>query len=108
MRVIRKAAILKMLGGVFFVPLWKGAKFWTYAFWDSRHLNGIFAEMQIVRLRVLTWEIVRKGRLGSKELQFLGLVFSRDRKVSDQISVLGKGRCFLLLFGKLCDMCDKG
>jgi hypothetical protein len=42
MRTIRKAAVSKMCG-VIIVPLWKGAKFWTYGYRDGVHLNALFA-----------------------------------------------------------------
>jgi hypothetical protein len=50
MRTIRKAAILD-LNGIIIVPLWKGARFWTYAYRDGLHLNGLFESMHIVRMR---------------------------------------------------------
>jgi hypothetical protein len=73
MRTIRKAAIMSM-SGVIIIPLWRGGKFLTYAYRDGRHLNEIFASMQIVRMQTLAWEISRKDRLGGKELQFLVLL----------------------------------
>jgi hypothetical protein len=59
-RTIRKAAVTEM-GGILLVPLWKGAKFWTWAFRDGRHLNGMFANLQLICMKALAWEISTKG-----------------------------------------------
>jgi hypothetical protein len=87
-RTIRKAALAKM-NGILIVPLWKGAKFWTFAYRDRVHLNGLFAEMHLVRMTTVSWEISPKDRIGGKEMQ----------------SLPGKGRCFRVLFGKDCKVC---
>jgi hypothetical protein len=104
MHAIRKAAVSKMRG-VIIVPLWKGAKFWTYGYRDGVHLNGLFAEMHVIRMRAHAWEISRKYMVGGKELQFLVLVLATARDSSVLESVTGKGRCFRKLFGKTCDDC---
>jgi hypothetical protein len=105
MRTIRKAAVAKM-NGILLVPLWKGAKFWTFAFNNGFHLNSIFAEMHVVRMTMFAWEISRKDRIGGKELQFLVLVLRRERAgASDLKSLPGKGRCFRIVFNKTCGLC---
>jgi hypothetical protein len=101
MRTIQKAAASK-LNGIIVVPLWKGAKFGTYAFRDGFHLNGLFEAMSIVRMHAHSWEISRKDL---KDLQFLVLVIGVMRSASDLESSLGEGRCFRKLFGKECDKC---
>jgi hypothetical protein len=40
LRTIRNAADV-ILGGVLIIPLWKSAKYWTFAFDDGRHLNRV-------------------------------------------------------------------
>jgi hypothetical protein len=102
MRTIRKAATVNM-SRVLLVPLWKGAKFWTFAFRDGVHLIGIFSEMHLVRMTTVAWEISPRDRIGGKELQFLVLVFREERNtLQDLESEPGKGRCFRVLFGKEC------
>jgi hypothetical protein len=104
MRTIRKAAVTEM-GGILLVPLWKGAKFWTWAFRDGRHLNGMFANLQLIRMKALAWEISPKDRVGGSDLQFLVLGLNGVRGAGALESVPGKGRCFRKLFGKDCDKC---
>jgi hypothetical protein len=104
MRTIRKAAVTEM-GGILLVPLWKGAKFWTWAFRDGRHLNGMFANLQLIRMKALAWEISPKDRAGGSDLQFLVLGLNGVRGAGALESVPGKGRCFRKLFGKDCDKC---
>jgi hypothetical protein len=105
MPTIQKAAASK-LNGIIVVPLWKGAKFWTYAFRDSIHLNGLFEAMSIVRMRAHSWEISRKDLIGGKELQFLVLVIDVVCSASNLESLLGKlFRLFRKLFEKECDKC---
>jgi hypothetical protein len=104
MRAIRKAAVSKMRG-VNIVPLWKGAKFWTYGYRERVHLNGLFAEMHVIRMRAQAWEISRKDMVGGKELQFQVLVLATARDSSVLELVTGKRKCFRKLFGKICDDC---
>jgi hypothetical protein len=52
------------MNSVLLVPLWKGAKFWTFAYRDGVHLNGIFADMQLVSMQTLLWDISQKDRVG--------------------------------------------
>jgi hypothetical protein len=102
MRTIRKAATVNM-SSVLLVPLWKGAKFWTFAFRNGVHLNGIFSEMHLIRLTTVAWKISPRDRIGGKELQLLVLVFREERDtLKDLESEPGKGRCFQVLFGKEC------
>jgi hypothetical protein len=82
MRTIRKAAISVNINGSLLVPLWKGAKFWTFAYRDGVHLNGIFADMQLVRMRTLSWDISRKDRVGAKICIFCCFVLARFAKNS--------------------------
>jgi hypothetical protein len=72
----RKAAATPRLRGALVIPLWKTAKFWTFAYRDGVHLNGLFAKMQIVRMKTTAWELLRKDIIGGKEIQFLVLRFS--------------------------------
>jgi hypothetical protein len=107
MCTIRKAAPVTM-NGILVVPLWKGAKFWVFAFCDGIHLNGIFKEMHLVRMTAVAWEISQRDRIREKELQFLVLVLDSKRTgAGDLESVPGEGRCFRALFGKCCKKCDK-
>jgi hypothetical protein len=91
--------------GVIIVPLWKGTKFWTYGYRNGVHLNGLFAEMHVVRMRAYAWEIFRKDMVGGKKLQFLVLVLATTLDSSMLESVTGEGRCFRKLFGKTCSDC---
>jgi hypothetical protein len=96
---------LTSMSGVIIIPLWQGGKFWTHAYRDGRHLNGLFASMQIVRMQTMAWEISRKDRFGGKELQFFVLSIGDVRDDFVLELVLGIGRCFRKLFGKECKMC---
>jgi hypothetical protein len=69
MRTIRKIAITVM-SGILIIPLWKNAKFWTFAFRDGIHLNSMFDSVQIVRMHTLAWEFSKKDIIGRKEIQF--------------------------------------
>jgi hypothetical protein len=93
------------MSGLLLVPLWKGAKFWTFAFRDGIHLNGLFSKMLIVRMRTYAWEISRKDRVGGRELQFLVFVINTVCWSADLESLPGEGRCFRKLFGKPCKSC---
>jgi hypothetical protein len=104
MRTIRKAALVRM-GGVLIVPLWRSARFWTYAFRDGRHLNAMFSSVQVVRMKTKAWEIATKNILNGKEQQFLAIQFASTASVGGLESQLGDGRCFRKLFKKPCDMC---
>jgi hypothetical protein len=104
MRTICKAAVTEM-GGILLLPLCKGAKFWTWAFRDGRHLNGMFASLQLIRMKALAWEITPKDRVGGSDLQFLVLGLNGVRGAGALESVPGKDRCFRRLFGKDCDKC---
>jgi hypothetical protein len=46
--------------GILIIPLWKNAKFWTFAFRDVTHLKQMFEGVQIVRLHTFAWEFARK------------------------------------------------
>jgi hypothetical protein len=52
MRTICKIAITVM-SGILIIPLWKNAKFWTFAFRNGIHLNSMFDSVQIVRMHTL-------------------------------------------------------
>jgi hypothetical protein len=62
MRTIRKAAEV-CLSGILIVPLWKGARFWTFAFRDGMHLNGIFNGMHLICMKTFVWDILREDRV---------------------------------------------
>jgi hypothetical protein len=66
MRTIRKASAVPKLRGALEIPLWKTAKFWTFAYRDGVHLNSLFAGMQIVRMKTTVWELLRKDIIGGK------------------------------------------
>jgi hypothetical protein len=87
------------------VPLWNGAKFWTYGYRNGVHLNGLFSEMHVVPMGAYVWEISQRDMVGGKELQFLVLVLATTCDSSVLESVTGEGRCFRKLFGKTCDDC---
>jgi hypothetical protein len=105
LHTIWKAADV-ILGVVLIVPLWKSAKLWTFAFDDGRHLNRVFAGMQIVRMRALAWEITARDRMGGHELQFLVLCFKEGKVERPLESLQGEGRCFRILFNNSCE-CSK-
>jgi hypothetical protein len=52
MQTIRKIAITVM-SVILIIPLWKNAKFWTFAFRNGIHLNSMFDSVQIVRMHTL-------------------------------------------------------
>jgi hypothetical protein len=71
MRTIRKIAVTVM-SGILVIPLWKKAKFWTFAFRDGAHLNEMMDHIQIVRMYTLAWEFAtEKDVIGGKDIQFL-------------------------------------
>jgi hypothetical protein len=105
MRTIRKIAVTAM-SGVLVIPLWKNAKFWTFAFRDGAHLNEMFFHVQIVRMYTLAWEFaMKKDVIGGKEIQFLVIKISNIRGPRALESLPGKGRCFKQLFGRDCKVC---
>jgi hypothetical protein len=69
------------------------------------HLNGVFSEMQIVRMRTAVWELLRKDTIGGKEIQFLALGFLGKMGPEALELEKGKGRCFWALFGRECKVC---
>jgi hypothetical protein len=80
-------------------------KFWTFAFRDGIHLNGLFKGMQLVRMYTSAWDISGNDRISRKELQFLVMMINSLRGPNDLESVSGKDRCFRHLFGKPCNVC---
>jgi hypothetical protein len=104
MRTIRKVAITVM-SGILIIPLWKNAKFWTFAFRDGIHLNAMFDSVQIVRMRTLAWEFSKKDIIGGKEIQFLVIKIGSVRGPQALESQPGKNRCFKALFGRVCESC---
>jgi hypothetical protein len=97
MRTIRKGADCNITG-IFVIPLWKNARFWTYAFRGGVHLNAIFFSVKIVRMHARAWEFSRRDLLGGKEIQFLVFRFRRIFGQGALQSLPGKGRCFKALF----------
>jgi hypothetical protein len=69
------------------------------------HLNGVFSEMQIVRIWTTAWELLKNDMVGGKEIQFLALGFSGKTGPEALESEKGKGRCFRALFGRECKVC---
>jgi hypothetical protein len=104
MRTIRKVSITVM-SGILIIPLWKNAKFWTFAFRDGIHLNDMFESVQIVRMHTLAWEFLKKDIIGGKEIQFLVIKIGSIRGPQALESQPGKGRCFTTLFGRSCESC---
>jgi hypothetical protein len=104
MRTIRKMAITVMKG-VLIIPLWKNAKFWTFAFRDGIHLNAMFDLVPIVRMHTSAWEFSKKDIIGGKEIQFLVFDLGNVRGEQALESLLGTGRCFQRLFGRDCKVC---
>jgi hypothetical protein len=49
------------MSGILIIPLWKNAKFWTFAFRDGIHLNAMFQSVQIVRMHTLGLGIPEEG-----------------------------------------------
>jgi hypothetical protein len=104
MRTIRKVAITVM-SGILIIPLWKNAKFWTFAFRDGIHSNAMFESVQIMRMHTLAWEFLKKDIIGGKEIQFLVIKIGSVRGPQALESQPGKGRCFTTLFGRSCESC---
>jgi hypothetical protein len=104
MPMIRKVAITVM-SGILIIPLWKNAKFWTFAFRDGIRLNAMFESVQIVRMHTLAWEFLKKDIIGGKEIQFLVIKIGSVREPQALESQPGKGRCFTTLFGRSCESC---
>jgi hypothetical protein len=105
MRTIRKIA-MTVMSCVLVIPLWKNAKFWTFAFRDGVHLNEMFDDVQIVRMHTLAWEFtMEKDVIGGKEIQFLVIKISNVRGPRALESLPGEGRCFKQLFGRDCKVC---
>jgi hypothetical protein len=102
MRTICKIAITAM-SGILIIPLWKNAKFWTFAFRDGIYLNSMFDRVQIVRMHTLAWEFSKKDVIGSKEIQFLVIKIGSVRGLQALESQPGKNRCFRALFGRGCE-----
>jgi hypothetical protein len=80
MQTIRKIAITA-ISGVLIIPLWKNAKFWTFAFRDGIHLNSMFDSVQIVPMHTLAWEFSKKDVIGGKENQLLVIKIGSVRGV---------------------------
>jgi hypothetical protein len=104
MRTIRKVAVTVMYG-ILIIPLWKNAKFWTFAFRDGIHLNAMFDSVQIVCMHTLAWEFSKKDIIGGKEIQFLVIKIGSVRGLQALESQSGKNRCFRALFGRACESC---
>jgi hypothetical protein len=104
MRTIRKVAITVM-SGILIIPLWKNAKFWTFALRDGIHLNAMFDSVQIVRMHTLAWEFSKKDIIGRKEIQFLAIKIGSIRGPQALETKSGKNICFETLFGRACESC---
>jgi hypothetical protein len=105
MRTIRKAAVSAGMKGILVIPLWKNAKFWTFAFRDGTHLNAMFNGVQIVGMHTLAWESAKKDVLGGKEMQFLVITIGTVQGNQALESLPVKGSCFKRLFGRVCKVC---
>jgi hypothetical protein len=103
-RVIRKIAVSKM-SGLLLIPLWKSAKFWSFAFPDGRHLCDVFGSLEKLSLRTSNWDVSTKDVIGNNVVTFLAL-HNASSGSSVLESKVGVGRCFRLLFGKPC-YCSK-
>jgi hypothetical protein len=99
-RVIKKISITRMTG-VLLIPLWKSAKFWTFAFPDGRHLAEVFSELRVLSVRTSNWDTSTRDVLGNRSVSFLALQISSSG-CSSLESKMGSGRCFRLLFGRVC------
>jgi hypothetical protein len=104
MRTIQKAAAENMAGALI-IPLWKNARFRTFAFRDGTHLNEMFESLQIVRMHTRAWEFSRRDAIGGKTIQFLVLRMCFGQGIRALESLPGKGRCFKRLFGRDCSVC---
>jgi hypothetical protein len=93
------------MSGVLIIPLWKNAKFWTFAFRDGIHLNSMFDSVQIMRMHTLAWEFSKKDVIGGKEIQFLVIKIESVRGLQALESQPVKNRCFRALFGRGCESC---
>jgi hypothetical protein len=69
LRTIRKAAT-SVMSGVLLIPLWKNARFWTFAFRDGVHLNVMLEHVKIVRMHKLAWEFGKKDLINGKRFNF--------------------------------------
>jgi hypothetical protein len=99
-RVIKKISITRMTG-VLLIPLWKSAKFWTFAFPDGGHLAEVFSELRVLSVRTSNWDTSTRDVLGNRSVSFLALRISSSGCGSLE-SKMGSGRCFRLLFGRVC------
>jgi hypothetical protein len=108
-RVMRKISVSPACKGILIVPLWHSARFWTAAFKDGRHLNGLFALMRCVRLETLAWDtsLTAHVAIGGKSLQFLALGFNSSMRTSHFESISSPERCIRCLFTGQCSMCNK-
>jgi hypothetical protein len=104
MQTIRKIAITVM-SGIFIIPLWKNAKFWTFAFRDGIHLNSMFDSVQIMGMHTFAREFLKKDIMGGKEIQLLVIKIGSVRRLQALESQSGKNRCFRALFGRACKSC---
>jgi hypothetical protein len=104
MRTIRNVAITVM-SGILIIPLWKNAKFWTFAFRDGIHLNSMCESVQIVRMHTLAWEFSKKDIIGGKEIQLLVIKIGSVRGIQALESQSGKNKCFRALFVRVCESC---
>jgi hypothetical protein len=103
-RVIRKIAVSKM-SGLLLNPLWKSAKFWSFAFPDGRHLCDVFGSLEKLSLCTSNWDVSVRDIIGNKVVTFLALRIASSGSSALE-SKVGVGRCFHLLFGKPC-YCSK-
>jgi hypothetical protein len=108
-RVMRKISVSPACKGILIVPLWRSARFWTAAFEDGRHLNGLFALMRCVRLETLALDtsLTAHDAIGGKSLQFLALSFNSATRTSHFESISSPERCIRCLFTRHCSMCNK-
>jgi hypothetical protein len=102
-RVIRKIAVSKT-SGLLLIPLWKSAKFWSFAFPDGRHLCDVFGSSEELSLRTSNRDVSTKDVIGNKVVTFLALRIASSG-LSALESKVGVGRCFRLLFDKQSYWC---
>jgi hypothetical protein len=100
-RCIRKIVVTRMTG-LLLIPMWRSARFYTFAFPDGRHLASVFSEMSVVRIATVNWDISVKDAIGNKTISFLALRIA-STGCGDLVSLPAASRCMRVLFGKTCN-----
>jgi hypothetical protein len=71
-RCICKIVITRM-SGLLLIPLWKSARFRTFAFPVGMHLASMFSSLKLVCVSTFNWDTLSKDVIGNKSITFLVL-----------------------------------